>query len=179
MNSELLDIVDENNNLTGEQKPRFLVHKTGLWHRVVHVYFFRKKNNELQFIVHLRSKEKDLHPNQWDTRFGGHIKAGQSIIDALKQEIFEETAVKLEPKMLLKGNIRKGDFFPNREFTNVFYYRYPGEIEDLHFDDGEVQTAKWMGEEYIKKSIQNNPEIWSAGLKGFNEISTILKDLIK
>ena len=76
MEKEYLDLVDENNNLTGEKELRSVVHSTGLWHRTVHIYFFRKINNIFEFLVHLRSKDKDLRPNCWDTRFGGHIKAG-------------------------------------------------------------------------------------------------------
>ena len=43
MQEEYLDIVDENENLTGEKELRSVVHAKGLWHRVVHIYFFREK----------------------------------------------------------------------------------------------------------------------------------------
>ena len=90
MDEEYLEIVDENNNLTGERKPRSLVHSNGLWHRVVHIYFFRIINKEIEILVQLRSKTKDLSPNMWDTRFGGHIKAGEKLEQAVVDEIRED-----------------------------------------------------------------------------------------
>ena len=72
---ELFDIVDENGNLTGEKELRSVVHEKGLWHWVVPVCIYRMRNNQPEFLVQLRSKNKDQYPNKWQTRFGGHIEA--------------------------------------------------------------------------------------------------------
>ena len=42
MLDEYLDIVDENNNLTGKKALRSEIHSYGIWHRTVHIYLFRK-----------------------------------------------------------------------------------------------------------------------------------------
>jgi len=76
MPEEYLEIVNENNDLISRVEPRSFVHSTGLWYRTVHIYFFRKSNKKIEFLVHLRAKTKDLNPNKWDARFGGHIKSG-------------------------------------------------------------------------------------------------------
>jgi len=44
---ELLDIVDENNNLTGEILEREIVHAQGLWHREVGVIVLNEKGKLL------------------------------------------------------------------------------------------------------------------------------------
>jgi isopentenyl-diphosphate delta-isomerase len=175
---EYFEIVDENNLPTGEKKPRSEVHRTGLWHRTVHIYLFRKVGDKIEFLVHLRSKNKDLHPNKWDTRFGGHLKAGESIEEAVKNEMEEETGLKIRAVNLTKGEIYKRDHYPNNEFTNVFYYEFGGEISELKFNDGEVQKVSWMSSKKIIKSMADKPDEWSGGVGGFEEILDVLKTKI-
>jgi len=178
MTNEYLDLVDENNNLTGKNELRSVVHSTGLWHRTVHIYLFRKLDGDVEFLVHLRAKNKDLHPDCWDTRFGGHIKSGGSIEDGIKSELMEEVGLEIESNNLIQGKIYKRDHFPNREFTHSFYYRFDGDIATLKFNDGEVQEIKWMKSEDIIKSITEEPEIWSGSKEGFVEILNVLKSKI-
>ena len=178
MTNEYLDIVDEDNKPTGEKRLRSEVHALGLWHRTVHAYFYREMGNSVQFLVHLRAKTKDLHPNAWDTRFGGHLKSGESLEDAVKHEVHEETGLELGPSELLSGKTYKRDHSLNREFTHVYYYHYQKETNTLHFNDGEVQTAEWMSIDDIRNSIQKGPKKWSAGLKGFEEVVSFLASTI-
>ncbi len=172
---EYLDLVDENNVLTGENRLRSEIHSTGLWHRTVHIYLFKIVENQISILVHLRSKEKDSNPNCWDTRFGGHIKSGESIEDGIKNELMEEVGLDLNQKSLIQGEIFKRDHNPNREFTHSFYYEFNGDIATLKFNDGEVQEIKWMSSEDIIKSMTDKPEIWSASKTGFVQILDILK----
>lgn len=95
MSNEYLDIVDENNNPTGKKRLRSEVHTLGLWHRTVHIYFFRERNGGIEFLVHLRAKNKDLNPNKWDTRFGGHIRAGEKLEDTVIKEVHEELGLQI------------------------------------------------------------------------------------
>lgn len=37
MPDEMIDICDENNNLTGIQKKKSEAHESGLWHRAAHI----------------------------------------------------------------------------------------------------------------------------------------------
>jgi len=176
---EYLDIVDENNVLTGEKKLRSEVHSQGLWHRTVHIYLFKIVENEIYFLVHLRAKNKDLHPNCWDTRFGGHIKSGGSIEDGIKSELMEEVGLELEQGSLIQGEVYKRDHYPNREFTHSFYYKFDDDISTLKFNDGEVQEIKWMKVSDILESMEKNPEIWSGGRTTLTQVSRVLKIKIR
>jgi len=178
MTDEYLDLVDENNTLIGKKKLRSEVHTTGLWHRTVHIYIFRKINEEIEFLIHLRAKNKDLHPNCWDARFGGHIKSGGSIKDGIKSELMEEIGLYLEQSNLVQGEVYKRDHYPNREFTYSFYYRFDGNIATLKFNDGEVQEIKWMKSEDIIKSITQEPGKWAGGKEGFIKILNALKVIL-
>ena len=178
MAEELLDIVDENNDLTGENALRSKIHAEGIWHRTVHIYLFRKNNNEVEFLVHLRSPFKDLHPNCWDTRFGGHIKSGLTLEEGVKAELEEEIGLDADGYELIEGEWRKRNIMPNREFTKTYFLEYPGDIADLKFNDGEVQEIKWLSIQEIKDSLTKNPEIWSGNINGFTEISNYLLEKI-
>ena len=159
-NTELFDIVDENNKPTGEIIPRHIAHATGEWHRTVHVYLYRY-NPDLQLLVHLRSKSKDLCPNTWDTRFGGHLKAGETVEDCVANELNEEIGLKLEQANLTQGGIFIGAEYPNREFSYQFYYHFAGDNSSLIFNDGEVQDVRWLTLAEIQNEMKLYPNKWS------------------
>lgn len=173
---EYLDIVDENNNITGEKKLRSLIHRDGSWHRTVHIYYFMKKNNEYYFLVHLRSKAKDLCPNMWDTRFGGHLKSGQDVKQTLISELEEEIGLRADINKFIPGPILKRDDLPNNEFTYVYYYPGLEDISSLKFADNEVQEVKWLPAQDIVEGIKNNSNDWAPSLEGFEGIYKYLID---
>ena len=176
---EYLDIVDENRAPTGERRLRSEVHSQGLWHRVVHVYLFRKIENDIEFLVHLRAKTKDLNPNKWDTRFGGHLKSGESVEDAVRNELKEEVGLELDPLHLIRGEAGKSDSYPNREFVYAHYYEFNGDASSLAFNDGEVQKVEWMKSPDIIKSMSENPDIWAGKREGFVKTQETLKSCLK
>lgn len=171
---EYFDIVDENNIPAGEKKLRSEAHTQGFWHRTVHIYLFRKKEERIDFLVHLRSSTKDLNPNKWDTRFGGHVKAGEAIEDAVISELREEIGLNVNLSDLVVGDVYKRDNFPNREFTVVYYYNFNGDEISLVFSDNEVQKVKWMDFEEILDSMNQTPEQWSSNPWEFREVTEVL-----
>ena len=179
MADEYLDLVDDDNQLTGKSELRSVVHSTGLWHRTVHIYLFKKSGDGIEFLVHLRSKDKDLHPNCWDARFGGHIKAGVSLEGGVMSELKEELGLTVGVSKLLEGEWRKADKYPNCEFSKVYYLEYNEPLENLHFNDGEVQEIKWLPAEEILHSMGENPEGWAGRRDSFEEVFNFLKSKIE
>jgi isopentenyldiphosphate isomerase len=169
MNNEYLDIVDGNNEKTGKRELRSLVHSTGLLHRTVHVYVFKRVNSTIYFLVHLRAKNKDLNPNKWDTRFGGHIKSGEDVASAVVNEIKEEIGLDIDKNELTEGSWVRGGRYPNCEFVKIFYLEYTRNLKNLKFNDGEVQKVKWFQAADIIKELGTNPEDWSASKDGFEK----------
>jgi len=182
---EYLDIVDENGNPTGEKELRSVVHEKGLWHQVAVVYFFRfNKNNKLEFLTHLRSKTKAQHPNVWTARFGGHVESGSTIEETVKKEIKEEIGISIKLSDLIEGQKYFYDSFKeinrpvNREMAHIYYYNCKIDSSEFSFNDGEVQEIKWMTENEIIKSMDNNPEIWANRKASFLEILEDMKNRI-
>ncbi len=176
---EYFDILDENGKPTGEKKLRSEVHAQGDWHQTVHIYVFRKKGDTFEFLVHLRAKGKDLHPNTWDTRFGGHVKSGETIEDTAVSELKEEAGLEVRLEDLIKGNMTKHDGGTNREFNSVFFYNFTGDMSELKFNDGEVQKAEWMTVDEILKPVRNSPEPWMGKREGFGDTVADLERNLK
>src|SRR3989344_5535858 len=126
MKEEKIEIFDEKNEPTGEILPRSSVHGSGLWHRVVHIYVLRTHNDSLEFLVHLRAVTKDLSPNKWDVRFGGHVIVGNSVEQTAIKELHEEIGITISKKELIDGPWYKREGLGNNEHTKVYFFKFAG-----------------------------------------------------
>ena len=137
---KLLNIVDENDNVIGEEE-RKVIHEKGLLHREVHVWFVTPDN---QIIFQHRAKNKDTFPNLLDISVGGHVEIGDSYIETVIKEVDEETGVKIKQSDLIfidkirrdsKDEITK---MSNNTFREVYLLTYKGDISDLKIEQGEA-----------------------------------------
>ncbi len=172
MPEELINIVDEHNEPTGEVAERKEAHERGLWHRTAHVYFYRVAGGKIELLAHLRSSHKDSNPNKWDTRFGGHVKAGRSIMEGAIDETREEVGIAVGESDLLEGDWEASH--TRKHHIKNYFYNFAGEIKDLHFSDGEVQEAKWMRLDDIAAALLKHPENWTQAPKSFAEVAAFL-----
>ena len=79
---ELLDVVDEHGEPTGQTLDKQIVHDQGIRHRDVHVWV--TNGNEL--LQQQRTWDKTIMPGAWDISVGGHVSAGESYLDAAVRE---------------------------------------------------------------------------------------------
>ena len=164
---EFLDIYDKKNNPLGETKKRSEVHRDGDWHRTSHIYLV---NNQGQFLVHLRSPLKDIKPNCWDTRFGGHVTAGKTYQETALEETKQELGLKVQASDLRLGPLVRQDDKTNKEFSQSYFYFFNDSISKLHFDDNEVVKVKWMSQDEIIKAMSKEPDRWAGAVEQFKEI---------
>ena len=73
-----LNIIDENGNITGEET-RENIHKQGLLHREIHVWFYTPKG---EILFQHRAKDKDTYPDLLDATVGGHVEIGAGLLKA-------------------------------------------------------------------------------------------------
>ena len=62
MSNELIDVLDENGNKTGEILSRDEIHKKGLWNRSIVVAIINKKN---EILLQQRAKNKEKNAGMW------------------------------------------------------------------------------------------------------------------
>src|SRR3990167_4461167 len=85
-----LNIVGEDGEVIGEAT-REDIHKQGLLHREIHVWFFTPKD---EIIFQHRAKDKDTYPDLLDATVGGHVEIGSDYEDSALKEMEEETGIK-------------------------------------------------------------------------------------
>src|ERR1035437_3863166 len=95
-NKGLLDIINENDVVIG-QDTRENVHKKGLLHREIHVWFITPDG---QMIFQHRAKDKDTYPDLLDATVGGHVEPGATYEETAIKEMEEETGLKAEKEDL-------------------------------------------------------------------------------
>jgi isopentenyl-diphosphate delta-isomerase len=150
---ELLDIVDENDVIIG-QDTRENVHKKGLLHREVHIWFITPDGN---IIFQHRAKDKDTYPDLLDATVGGHVEPGESYLDAAVKETMEETGLKLnqadlhELKKLRTRSEDKATGMINNTFRMQYLYIFRGKISDLHIEKGKAVGFEAYSIEELQK----------------------------
>jgi isopentenyl-diphosphate Delta-isomerase len=115
MSAELLDIVNENNQVIGQEE-REMIHQTGLWHRGIHIFLFTP---ERKLLVQQRSLHQKLSPGTLDCSVSEHLLAGESYLDAARRGLREELGIEPIP---IKSRIQfKMNYGPNDNLISTLY----------------------------------------------------------
>ena len=98
---EPFDVVTAAGRPTGEIKPRAAVHRDGDWHRAIHVWIAGRDDDGEPFLIfQRRGSQKDTWPDRFDATVGGHVRAGESLAETLR-EVDEEIGVAVQGLTLL------------------------------------------------------------------------------
>lgn len=153
---EYIDIVDENNQNTGVIKEKEQAHEEGDFHRTAHVWII---NNKDELLLQKRSATKKSHPNCWDISAAGHIKAGEDVLTGAIREMKEELDLLVDKEELqyiaTVKSIKNGK---NKEFQYVYLVRCNKDIQEYHFEDGEVSEVKYIYYEELEKMVAERVE---------------------
>ncbi len=134
-----LNVVDNDDVVIGRQL-RSIIHRDGLRHREVHVWFVTRKN---EVVFQRRGPTKDTYPDCLDASVGGHVEEGQDYMAAALAEVQEETGITVSRHLLtplakvdaLQEDHARG--VVNRVYRMVYLYRFNGELTDLKTEDGD------------------------------------------
>ena len=154
---ELLDLLDENGEPSGQVRERTLVHLNGDWS---HVWVVRRRGDGgHDLLLQKRSREKDSFGGCYDISSAGHIPVGQDYLESALRELKEELGIAAEPEDLRlvgvhDGRYEGGRIFKNHEKSHVFAYEKPVEIEKLKLQKEEVESVKWMRIEDVLAAVK-------------------------
>ncbi len=83
---ELFDLVDERGAPLGRTKAREQVHRDGDWHRSLHLWVVLQAEGEPpRLLLQRRSATKDTWPGRLDVSVAGHLAAGETESQALRE----------------------------------------------------------------------------------------------
>ena len=153
MADELLDIVNDNDEVTG-QAMRSIIHQQGLQHRGVHVFLF---NDDDEMLIQKRSADRAHSPSLLDCSVSEHVKAGESYLKAAMRGLREEMGVE-GIELSLHGKIQM-EYGPNdNEISEIYVGKLGG--KEAKFDPEEIAEIKFMCLDEIQAGITNEKETY-------------------
>lgn len=153
---EYIDIFDENNNPIGKVKERNQAHEDGDFHRTAHIWIM---NKDKEILLQKRSATNKNHPNCWDTSSAGHIRAGETVLQAAIRELKEELGVEIEKEELKFIAIVKRTKSPkNNEFQYIYLIESNNSIDKYIFKDNEVAEVKYVYYKDLEKMVADRAE---------------------
>ena len=117
-------------------------------HPVIHVHIIDRFS---RIYLQKRPMTKDIQPGKWDTAVGGHVSYGESIVEAVYREAFEELRfIEFNPIHLETYEFESA---VEREMVSVF--AAVGSYE-LTPDPDEVEEGRWWPIEEIDANLGKN-----------------------
>jgi isopentenyldiphosphate isomerase len=179
---ELLDVVDEHGEPTGQVLPKKTVHAQGIRHRDVHVWV----TNGRDLLQQQRTWDKTIMPGDWDISVGGHVGAGQSYLEAGRRETSEELGLQLPPERFIRAGIVISQLvFPGWEHPhnivgdNFVVVAHDLQIADLELEEEEVLGARWYPIDQLETDLQSPDtallhapqpmELWALGITAMRQ----------
>ncbi|WP_338131097.1 NUDIX hydrolase [Cohnella rhizosphaerae] len=126
---ELFDIYDEQDLPIGTAT-RSEAHTRGLWHHTFHCWLARRgEDGRARILFQRRNKDKDTNPDRFDITAAGHLSAGETVRDAVR-ELEEELGLRVSLEDLTPlGTFREEDEgfaqgvkYIDREVSEVYGY---------------------------------------------------------
>jgi len=161
---EILDIVDEKGNPTGETVDRKIAHEKGILHRTSHVWILRKKQKKVQILLQKRSDNKDSYPGCYDISSAGHIPAGQEFVSSALRELNEELGCEAKAEELILCGQRRfwfekefhGKPFYDNQVSNVYIMWLDKAESEFKLQKEEVSNIKWFDFDMCVEAVKNH-----------------------
>lgn len=147
---EIWDILDEDGNLTGKtmQKEDSIAWQEGVYHQGADVWII---NSEKKILIQKRSILKKLEPNVW-AMTGGSVIKGETPLDTLKRETFEELGIELDITKAVKIHHYKS----GHAWLDEYIVKQEIDLDDIIMQKEEVSAVKWATFDEIEKLYQNH-----------------------
>ena len=114
-------------------------------HPVVHIHIIDRQE---RIYLQKRSLKKDIQPGRWDTAVGGHVIFGESIVEAMYREAWEELALNEFNPIYIESY--KWECDRELEYVNIF--AAVGSFS-LKPDHDEVDEGRWWTLPEIREAL--------------------------
>lgn len=182
MADELIDILDDQGNRTGEARWKSEAHALGLWHLSVQVWIYNSKG---EVLLQKRAMSKEFFPGIWDLSATGHVAVSEDTFLSAVREIKEEVGLLVKEEDLeffeiykFAQNIREN--LKNYEFAHVYFLRFDGDMGELKFQEEEIDEIRFISLETFKKDLlgENTKKMYVPHYDFFLKVISVLQDKI-
>lgn len=140
--NELFDIVTWRGEPTGARKRRQHVHRDGDWHPAIHIWVVGERDGLGFMLLQRRSLGKDTQPGALDVTVGGHLGAGETWREGLR-EADEEIGLRVAEQDVVFAGVRRGIFetdsgIRDHEIQHVFFARNDAPLTDYRPNPAEL-----------------------------------------
>lgn len=159
MKEELVDILDEKGNRTGQTMMKSEAHDKSLRHGGAHLWIYNSKG---EVLLQLRHRKKVIRPNVWDVSAAGHIIAGDTPKETAVREAKEELGLNVDPKKFKFIGVKKvAEPMPEGWTHRVFNWTYLTQLdlglEGLELEKDEVTDIRCIPLDEFEADI-HDPE---------------------
>lgn len=138
---ELIDIVDENGNFTGQVMDKEKAHDKNLLHNEIAIFII---NDKKQVLLQKRSPNKRFNPNKW-ALCAGHVDTGESLENAALRELSEEVGIRISIDDLNPFGEREFTIKDTNSHITYFYYVKSNlNANDFVIQKEELSEVKWF-----------------------------------
>lgn len=154
---ELIDVLDENGNKTGEILTKKQIHERGLCHKIIVVAIIDGNGD---ILMQKRAKNKDVNAEKWDVSVAGHVSSGQTSIEAAIRETFEELGIKIHKEelkyiLMYKNNEIINENYIDNQIYDCYIVNREVQLKDIKIQESEVETVKFCNLDEFKNLIIN------------------------
>ncbi len=170
---ELIEIVDENGNYTGQVMDKEEAHDKNLLHNEVGIFII---NDKKEILLQKRSANKRFNPNKWGL-CAGHVDAYETLEEAALREIKEEVGLDVSIEELIPYGEKEVTIKDSNSHITYFYYVKCNKKEDeFIIQEEELSKVKWFNIDEIIMMIKEGKTSFKENkIKSFESLRN-LKD---
>lgn len=162
MKDEMLACFDKNGNTTHPHlRSKALVEPFPDYYHAVSNIWIVDKDGRI-----LCSQRSNLVPSnklKWQSKFGGHVLAGNSFVQNAIKELKEEAGLTATENDLIL--VSKNINHDHKHFSENFMFLFNPLKHEVRFIDGETAAVKWMSFEEYNADRAKNPKKWTNNIE--------------
>ena len=157
---EFVNLVDENDRIISKSLPRSYVHRRGIVHPTVHIWFIRRRDMGVSVLLQKRAHAKEICPDCYDVSAAGHVTQGGEFRHTALREVHEELGIEIPSNKLefigIRHSVYENGDINDAELTAVYIYRGDIHRNELTLQKSEVSEVYWAEIDELISLMKHN-----------------------